>query len=86
MVITKGVKSVILHKYACVMSYFCLQVIGTQIFFVGPWYIAVVDNVHWKFMQKARMTPRIINKDIPDPRMVGGIPRKRLLISRLQKI
>ncbi|XP_076802003.1 uncharacterized protein LOC143446302 isoform X2 [Clavelina lepadiformis] len=51
-----------------------VKVIGRQIFFVGPWYIGVIDNVQWKFRQRGRMSARILNKDIANPRMVGKIP------------
>lgn len=51
-----------------------VKVIGKDLLIVGPWYIGSVTNVHWKFRQPSRMTPRIVNKDIPNPRAVGKVP------------
>nr|XP_039257025.1 uncharacterized protein LOC120333741 [Styela clava] len=53
-----------------------VKVVGKDLIIVGPWYIGGISHVHWKFRQPSRMKPRIINKDIANPRAVGRIPPK----------
>ncbi|XP_078490194.1 uncharacterized protein LOC100176022 isoform X2 [Ciona intestinalis] len=53
-----------------------VKVINNQLYFIGSYYIGVIDNAHWKFRAKRRMTPRVVNSDIPNPRAIGKIPAR----------